>query len=220
MVRDCSLRFEGKDQCVGYKRNVITYNHIMLVDGMIGKEIEEPLTRSETVYIHKWIRDHYAMDGDYPYYGTERVYSERFKGDAKGLSIKYALIFEGSFFQMSLMDQTVVAYVIMNKYWDAYIEIVAFSYLMKRGASLENKDWDVKIRRVIRRVSITFRELLATMTKKRVKKSTIETEADKTRAEMMKWACQVSGGRILEGLNIHDVFPLQEEPENVEQEVS
>jgi len=213
-VRDCSLRHEGEAQCIGYKRNIITNDHAELIDGMINKEIDTPLSRQQAIYIHKEMRNHFGLNSDYPYYGTENVYKRLFKGDDQPiieLYVKYTAMFEGSLFQMALMDQTVISYALVNKYWDAYLRIFAFSYLMKSGSRLEGTKWNEIMEKTIKNLDLVFQGILRAMTKKQVKKSTVETEADKTRAEMMKWASQVSGGRISsEEFDIHDVFPNQD----------
>ena len=111
-------------------------------------------------------------------------------------------MFEGSLFQMTLMDQTVIAYILMNKYWDAYIEILSYSYLMKNGYQIENENWHKLMEGTTKKIDLAFKNILQTMTKKKVNKSVVETEADKTRAEMMQWANQVSRGRIQADRNI------------------
>ena len=216
-VRDCSLRHDGDAQCVGYIRNFITYEHSELIDDMVGKEIDTPLSRHQTIYVHRNLRKTFQLDSDYPYYGTESVYKRLFKGESqqtRELYVKYAAMFEGSLFQMTLMDQSVIAYVLMNKYWDAYIRILAFSYLMKGGITIEGVSWNMRIDRAIRDIDLAFKNILQTMTKKQVDKSVVETEADKTRLEMLEWASQVSSGRIQAG-GLDAIFP---DPEPIPEE--
>ena len=204
-IRDCSLRHDGETQCVGYIRNFITHEHAELIDDMVSKEIDVPLSRQQVIYIHRSLRKTFQLNGDYPYYGTESVYKRLFKGEdrqIRELYVKYAAMFEGSLFQMTLMDQTVIAYILMNKYWDAYIEILSYSYLMKNGYQIENENWHKLMEGTTKKIDLAFKNILQTMTKKKVNKSVVETEADKTRAEMMQWANQVSRGRIQADRNI------------------
>ena len=195
-VRDCTLRHEGKTQCAGYVRNVITYDHAEVIDSMVGDLIENPLSDKKVIHIHKCIREHFRLDSDYAYYGTEYVHERLFIAD-KDLYYDYTAMFEGSYFQMTMIDQSVIAYVLANNYWDAYIRIVAFSYLMKEGHMLESDNWYKLLKQTIARVSIHFNKIIQSMTAKKVNKSKAETEADNTREEMLKWANQVSSGRII-----------------------
>ena len=213
-IRDCNLRHASDTQCVGYIRNFITYEHAELIDDMVSKEIDTPLSREQIIYIHRSLRKTFQLDSDYPYYGTESVYKRLFKGDSqeiRELYVKYAAMFEGSLFQMTMMDQSVIAYILMNKYWDAYVRIFAFSYLMRSGIRLEGVSWSLKMDRAIKDIYLGFRKILKTMTKKQIDKSKVQTEADKTRAEMMEWATQVSRGRIQNEPVFEEEFEVVEE---------
>ena len=195
-VRDCTLRHKGKTQCIGYIRTFILHEHVDIVDDMIGDLIENPVSLKKVIHIHKCIRDHFELNSDYPYYGTERAYKRLFTVD-KDLYDDCAAVFEGACFQMTMIDQSVVAYALINNYWDAYIRIVAFSYLMKGGFQLEKDCWDKRLERATLKVSVVFNNLIQSMTPKEVNQSKAQIEADNTREEMLKWANQVSSGRIV-----------------------
>ena len=62
---------------------------------------------------------------------------------------------------------------------------------------LESDNWHKLLKQTIGRVSIHFNKIIQSMTAKKVNKSKAETEADNTREEMLKWANQVSSGRIV-----------------------
>ena len=98
---------------------------------------------------------------------------------------------------MTYIDEAVVAYALINEYWTGYIEIIAFSYLMKNGYNLEDDTWDREMDKASKRVTLAFQGLMKKATEVKIAQSAAETEADKTRAEMLEWANQVSGGRIV-----------------------
>ena len=73
-----------------------------------------------------------------------------------------------------------------------------------------------EIERATLKVSVVFNNLIQSMTSEKVNKSKTETEADNTREEMLKWANQVSSGRIV---NNPFTSVLDQAIEDIEQEV-
>ena len=67
---------------------------------------------------------------------------------------------------------------------------------MKSGVQLEKENWPKLMESTNKKIELAFKGILQTMTKKQIDKSVVETEADKTRLEMLNWASQVSSGRI------------------------
>jgi len=82
---------------------------------------------------------------------------------------------------------------------------------MKGGHQLEKENWPSLMKGAVKKIDLTFRSILQSMTKKQIDKSKVQTEADKTRAEMMEWATQVSRGRIQNEPVFEEEFEVVEE---------
>ena len=198
-VRECSLRLKGLHQCRGYQQTTVMHKHSLLVLSMIGDPIEDRLSGPEALSILKGVRNHFDFNGRYPYYGTDNIYAELEAKlyDHNQFLTAYTDLFRGQFLQLSDIDQTVLAYLIVNKYWEAYIEIIAFSYLKKSNYQMNEKDLWVETMIVTKQsVDQVIEGIITKMNQPDVVKSEADIAADNTREDMIKWANEVSNGRI------------------------
>ena len=119
-------------KCIAYKRNTTeqAYANLTSTLSSIDKELDpkDQLDDHEISDIHRQLGNRFELHnyGRIKYMGIYLIW-DKYCGDHTDKYVKYAKMFEGKHFNMSLRDQTVIAYLLSNKFFDAYIYIMALT---------------------------------------------------------------------------------------------
>ena len=185
--------------CSAYKENNIESMTAGLASTLapINKTLkdEEMLDSEDVVAIHRAMVDRYSLKfshrGNFHYKGTYMIWKESLENqylNSKETLNKYTTVLMDSQFNITIMDSTVIGYLLLNKFFDAYVHIITLSSLTYNGWNI-TPEWDIIFKAREAQVDEYLQGLLCGLDKTNLSEE--EKEKLAIQREMHKWTADI-----------------------------
>ena len=200
MLNYCNktIKCAFRTKCDPYKMNIAEniVTHMAYDNAGVEIDDEAALSNNDIIFIHKKMMAEYIIDnnrGSAVFHGTNLIWN-KYCGEHFEVKFKYYNSLLCNDFSMSMHDCAVIGYLLRNKFFTSYLQIITISFLVdgRLKDSIENnyKEFIPYFERHLLKVEEKFGKIRLKLAESKLNLTKGDLDKEKEQEEMMKWVNQ------------------------------